>query len=122
MNILCKCYSHAKAVIQAPYRNKCNAYLCLVKQTNQSFSKQNDVFKTLLKTALVHRLKYSDYCVVSSYQEPVNHSITSLLRYFPVSYVVNAKENGGLAQIGQVDVRDEKGLAVPGIEPGTPHV
>ena len=28
------------------------------------------MFKTLLKTALVHRLQYSDFCIVSSYQEP----------------------------------------------------
>ena len=62
-----------------------------------------DLFiKTLLKTALVRRLWYSDFCIVSSYQEPANHSITSSLNWLPVLYIVNAIESKVPAQIGQV--------------------
>ena len=42
--------------------------------------------------------------VVSPYQEPVNHSITSSLNWLPVLYIVNAKGIRVPAQMGQESV------------------
>ena len=61
------------------YANKIYFYHVSNLQTLDYYVYYIDFVKTLLKTALVRRLWYSDYSGVSPYQEPAKHSITSSL-------------------------------------------
>ena len=64
-----------------------------------------------------HSIKPGDQCAMAL--RPIMLYKFLLNKKKKKKYVMNAKETGVPAQLGQVDVRDEKRSADQGIEPGT---